>query len=426
MEAQPSPKGLLSAHGWCVAPATATARVIRDRHPPRSSHAPTAFCMSMTDTGMTTPVVLVIAGLLLLALPVGFGEVGDFPARDPPPVATSMEPSMAPAQARLVSSQRVGPDNSPLAVRAPSLNRTVIDAGQLLNLSVSITGGYKPYNITWLGLPGGGCISHNQSSFHCKVGVPTGLPTVFEVSVHVVDAIGSNATSNATTITVNPWPTVAVGISPASGGTPPFEVTLTADPLYGTPPFSYSWIFGDGLNATGALVTHTFTRLGTFVVTVWANDSLGASASGSAKIHSVTTPTVVLVATPESSVAAGASVGFSLAPSGGLGPFTYLWSGLPSFCPPIIVENTSVVSCSGAKPGTYTVTVELTDSLLQTANASVTLTVTAPTSAWEYVAIGALALALALAAVLVLQLIRYRRERPPARAIRPADLPSPP
>ncbi len=336
-----------------------------------------------------------------------------------------LSPSLMVRPAPAGSSTGLGPDNNPLAVQAPSLSASQLDSGQHLNLSVTITGGYKPYNITWLGLPGGGCATHNRTSFACAVGVPSGTPTTFEISVHVVDTHGTAATSNSTAVTVNPSPTVAVEISPVSGGIPPFTVTLTAVPTYGTPPFTFYWSLGGEVNATGATLQHTFTQLGDFVVTAWANDSLGTNVSGSAKIHSVSAPSVTVSLFPQATVNAGASVSFAVAPTGGLGPFTYAWSGLPSFCTPPALPNASVISCAGAKPGTYSITVVLTDSLLHTAEASVTLTVSFPVSVWEDVTIVATVLAVVLAIVVVVQLIRVRRHRQPPPALRPADVPPP-
>lgn len=362
----------------------------------------------MTASRTTKPLAFLLAStaLILVALPSGVGGV--------------TISSLLVSEAHPLLASESNSDNSPLAVQAPDLSASVIDAGQLLNLSVRITGGYKPYNITWLDLPGGGCETHNRTSFACEVGVPSGAPTTFDVSVRVVDNVGTNVSSNATAVTVNPAPEVAVEISPVSGGTPPFTVNLTAVPMYGTPPFRYFWSFGDGLNGTGTSVQHTYTSVGKFEVTVWGNDSLGLNASGSATVHAVHAPSARLSISPSGTVQQGASVSFLVAPSGGLAPFTYSWAGLPSFCPSVTLPNTSTISCTGAAPGTYTVTVVLTDSLLHTAVSSVTLTVYAPTSIWEYVTIGAAGLAGVLAAVIIVQLTRLgRRQRSPP-ALRPA------
>lgn len=307
-----------------------------------------------------------------------------------------------------------GPDNKALVVDAPLLSPAVVDAGQRMNLSVAVTGGYPPYNVTWLGLPPG-CPNENKTKYHCFPGAPSGLSTPFEVSVRVVDTMANNVTSNATPGTVNPDPTVAVELSPASAGVPPFFVNFTAVPDGGTAPFQYSWIFGDGGSGVGVTVPHEYTTLGTFEVTVWGNDSLGQTAIGYAKVRSVALPSIVVSAEPFSTVRQGAAVSFTVEPAGGLGPFTYEWSGLPSFCALPTLPNATTVACSESVAGTYTVSVLATDSLQHTSRGTVTLTVTAPTTTWEYVAVGFLGIAVVLAIILAVQVVRYRqaRRRPP-------------
>lgn len=334
---------------------------------------------------------------------------------EPEPALSTLPPGRAPAS----------PDNNPLTVDAPVLTPGVLDASQRLNLSVVVTGGYKPYNITWVGLPYG-CSSHNQTSFHCNPGTPSGTPTTSEVWVRVVDTVGYNVTSNSTAVTVNPEPSVAIEISPSSGGVPPFYVNFTAISTGGTPPFQYDWTFGDGANATGPKVEHEYTSVGTYMVTVWGNDSLGSAAKGFAKVHSVGIPSIILTAVPNQSVSPGAGVTLVVATYGGLGPYTYDWTGLPDFCTPPTLPNSTSVSCSDARTGSYTISVVVTDSLLHSSVATVTLTVAAPTSAWEYVAIVFLGLAVVLGAVVTVELARTRRKRQDSPPIQATDTNPPP
>ncbi|HYA57315.1 MAG TPA: PKD domain-containing protein [Thermoplasmata archaeon] len=62
----------------------------------------------------------------------------------------------------------------------------------------------------------------------------------------------------------------------ATTGTPPFNLSFVASAMGGVgPPYWYSWSFGDGGTATGAKGTHTFTGVGTFLVSVTVTDARG-------------------------------------------------------------------------------------------------------------------------------------------------------
>ena len=63
-------------------------------------------------------------------------------------------------------------------------------------------------------------------------------------------------------------------------------VTFTASTSGGTPPFAFSWTFGDGGTATGNPVTHAYSTAGTFAVQVTATD---------AALHTATKSKTVIV-----------------------------------------------------------------------------------------------------------------------------------
>jgi len=68
-------------------------------------------------------------------------------------------------------------------------------------------------------------------------------------------------------------------------------VTFKAKALNGTPPFTFTWNFGDGSpEGSGALVKHTYTTLGTFDAR-----ATGSDASGSTSVVTLR----LLVTTPE-------------------------------------------------------------------------------------------------------------------------------
>lgn len=410
INARTRPRGL-----WAV-------RLIRIYAPVADSGRALRPDLAMTLRRCTGPLLPAVVACLLLACSWGFGSTG-LGATAHQPIAPSESDTFDSGSIAYEPSR--GPENAPLSVPAPVPSPDVVDAGQRLNLSVYPSGGYQPYNITWLGLPSG-CTSQNKTKFHCFPGTPSGLPAISEVSVRVIDVEGNNVTSSGTSVTVNPDPTVAIAISPSSAGVPPFFVNFTAVPTGGTPPFQYNWTFGDGGNGTGTTVEHEYTATGTFSVSVWGNDSFGEGAVGHAKVRSVALPSIFLSIAPLATVLQGAEVTFSATPDGGLGPYSYQWMGLPSFCAAPTLPNQSTISCTDSIAGVYTVRVVATDALQHSAVGTVTLTVAAPASFWEYVALGFLALAIILSVVVAVQFSRYRRGRRPPPPLQPVDQPPPP
>ena len=78
----------------------------------------------------------------------------------------------------------------------------------------------------------------------------------------------------------------------AANGTAPLEVTF--DGSTSTDPeesqLTYSWNFGDGTNAQGSSVTHTYTNSGTFTATLTVSDDLGETSSTTTTIDTTGTP----------------------------------------------------------------------------------------------------------------------------------------
>jgi PKD repeat protein len=56
-------------------------------------------------------------------------------------------------------------------------------------------------------------------------------------------------------------------------------LTFTAQPVLGTPPYSYNWNFGDGNNATVANPTHTYSSSGNYLVSLIITDSKNNSST---------------------------------------------------------------------------------------------------------------------------------------------------
>ncbi|MCI4351257.1 MAG: PQQ-binding-like beta-propeller repeat protein [Thermoplasmata archaeon] len=75
-----------------------------------------------------------------------------------------------------------------------------------------------------------------------------------------------------------------------SSGAAPLPVAFTASAHGGTPPYTYSWRFGDGSGSPASSAVHTYLTAGTFHPTVWVNDSGHNFSNQILKVTVTTTP----------------------------------------------------------------------------------------------------------------------------------------
>jgi len=113
-----------------------------------------------------------------------------------------------------------------------------------------------------------------------------------------------NPTGNVVREIALPRTFFAIVATNATSGVIPFNVNATVNAIGGTPPYQFTWDFGDGTpQATGNTVTHTYQSPGTYILKVSALDTYGNQ----------TTSAVYLVA---NTVATGLSIsGVSIAES---------------------------------------------------------------------------------------------------------------
>ncbi|HEY6238641.1 MAG TPA: YncE family protein, partial [Thermoplasmata archaeon] len=86
-------------------------------------------------------------------------------------------------------------------------------------------------------------------------------------------------------------------------------------------------------------------------------------------------PSIASFAATPSSIAVGDETNFTVVVSGGSGPLSYAYAGLPPGCSS---QNASIVPCRPTAAGSYDVTVTVSDAVGRSANASSGLVVSAP------------------------------------------------
>ena len=180
-----------------------------------------------------------------------------------------------------------GSATAPLTVTASlsivascSQNRTDVGVSVDCTASAGSTG-MAPVTFSW-GF-GDGSTGSGTTTAHSFA-----APGVYAVAVNGSDASGAWARSGVQLVVAS-LPTVNVS---TDSSTPVVGVPTPVTPNVegGTPPYSYSWNFGDGGTSTAAAPAHVFNATGNFSGEVWVNDSVGSSARQSFVIH-VSSPT---------------------------------------------------------------------------------------------------------------------------------------
>lgn len=234
-----------------------------------------------------------------------------------------------------------------------------IDVGQSVTFSTTAGGGKTGYNYVWHGLPG--CASVNANSFSCT----TTQAGTYGVYVTVTDANSNSVNSNPLSYQVYTKPSViSTTASPSSGGVDVGQsISFSSSISGGKAPYSYVWKNLPGcpsVNSNSLLCTTT--QSGTFSVYLTVTDANGGSVD-SATINYVvhTAPTVGTATANVSSgdIDAGQPVLFTSAtPSGGVGPYSYSWTGVPTGCSD---SGAASLACTPTASGTYLVNVTITD-----------------------------------------------------------------
>lgn len=232
-----------------------------------------------------------------------------------------------------------------------------------VNFTGGATGGTPPY--TWSWAFGDGFTSTSQNPSHTYM-----IQGSFNAVLTAKDSL--NATAQAAAIPI----TVSAGVQATSSATPtsgfaPLQVTFTGSATGGTPPYTWSWAFGDGFSSTDQNPTHTYPSGGTFHPILTVHDSAGGSDPANPLTISVQAP---LNASSSGAPLSGTSplqVNFAGAATGGTPPYTYDWD----FGDGTAHSSTQSPSHAYADPGDYSAVLTVHDSAAAT-DAATPLSVT--------------------------------------------------
>ena len=245
---------------------------------------------------------------------------------------------------------------------------SVVEIGSRTNATtrflITVLGGVAPLTYNYAGLPGG-CLSSDITPLNCT----PQFPGSFNVQVTVSDGAGNTILANASLLVV-PQLTVSVRATPipTEVGRP---VSFDAVTFGGLQPITSEWVTSDGIRSNAAPLIHAFPTAGSYVVQLWANDSLGGQAYGSVSVAVVARLTAG-VSIDNASLRLGEGAVLSISATGGAPPYVYAYAGLPAGC---ASANSSSLQCTPTVAGPYRIEGIVRDTIGDQASANVTLAV---------------------------------------------------
>ncbi len=237
----------------------------------------------------------------------------------------------------------------------------------------SVSGGAPPYTYLWRF--GDGSTSGAPDPSHVFVSSGSYFSTLFVTDSSqssIQQGIQIDVGSNFTVFNVQEHASVTSGPSPLS-------VVFTSVVSGGTPPYLYSWLFGDGSSSTGASAAHTYTQVGSFDSSLQVQDANGNATQTQLWIDVTQgpVPLSVSILPVSQSIVLGSTAQWSSQTGGGVAPYTYDWAQLPPGCLPVAAP---FLTCTPSETGTFTLTLEVRDAASSFARASATVSVVSPSS----------------------------------------------
>ncbi|HEV8050775.1 MAG TPA: PKD domain-containing protein, partial [Thermoplasmata archaeon] len=219
-----------------------------------------------------------------------------------------------------------------------------------VSCSVVPSGGTAPYTVTWSAGAGTNSSSGPNATFTYDA------PSAYVASVTVHDALGSTwsktfpVTVNAPTVE----PLTSSIMTSTLSGPAPLPVWFVSTMGGGIAPYAVNWSFGDGTFGTGTSVNHVFDAAGTVTTTLTVTDARGHSTTSNVTV--IVGPGLSATGSAPPRTVAGTSSEFTASVSGGLAPYTTVWSFGDG-----VAATAANVSHAYAQAGTFNATFTVTD-----------------------------------------------------------------
>ncbi len=243
-----------------------------------------------------------------------------------------------------------------------------VDAGQAVTFTCQPTGGTAPFQYSWNFGDGGTASSQIAGHVYMFQGIES-------ATCQVADALGNQTITQTVTITVGSDPIVAKPTAQPASVDLGQPVVFSTSTTGGSGGYSYSWtgLPPGCVSTNSATISCQVTSLGTYNIVTISTDSNGLLVySTPLTFTSTPDPRVVAFTASPSSLDLSSQVTFEVSGTGGNGPISFIYSGLPPNCQ---TSNSTTITCTPTRAGVYMVTVRVTDSNGFTVTSSLSVTV---------------------------------------------------